>query len=394
MGEKRAWSKLGKRTRLRVCSAGLSLSLFLTGCGPLSITPVTVPDIGWPEAAGQERENEETLITGFGSLSDEVREQTVPLGTALSELELPDTLEAYVAADTGDGAEDDAEPDDGDKDQDKDPDDGDDNGGETPGEGDDNNGEDTPGEGDDNNGGGTPGEGDDNNGGDTPGEGDGNNGGGTPGEGDGSNGGDTPGEDDNNDGETPDGDNDNGGSTPGEDGSNGGETPDGSDDNGGVDAPETSDSADSGAAAGFSIETGSYVCTAYASENPQDGMKAGTLTAAREERVTIEDITWESDPAYDGDTEGIYTFTPVLPEGYALSDGAELPQVTVTVEFQGQQLTPEQHAHMLAGRQDDPVLLTEEDIFADDPTLAAQAGGPRRGCEGGSPSSGNLCDYG
>ena len=154
MGEKRAWLKSGKRTRLRICSAGLSLSLFLTGCGSLSITPVTVPDIGWPEAAGQERENEETLITGFGSLSDEVREQAVPLGTALSKLALPDTLEVYVAADTGDGVEDDAEPDDGDKDKDKDkdkdPDDGDDNGGVTPDEGDGNNGSETPGEGDGN----------------------------------------------------------------------------------------------------------------------------------------------------------------------------------------------------------------------------------------------------
>lgn len=463
MNEKRTWLKSGKRTRLRICSAGLSLSLFLTGCGPLSITPVTVPDIAWPESAGQERENADVTVTGFGSLSDEVREQTVPLGTALSKLALPDTLEAYVVVDTEDGAEDDEKPDDGDKDKDKDkdkdPGEGDDNGGETPGEGGDNDGE-TPGEGDDNdgetpgggeggdNGSGTPGEGDGNNGGGTPGEGD-NNGGGTPGEGEGSNGGDTPeggdnnGGDNNNGGQTGDGESgaDGEGSPAGENrtesqGTEGGTEPEDS-----TDAPETSDSADNKITAGLHVQTGSFVMPSYASENPQDGVKAGTLTdtpaadnggtapkrptgtvnetdgtgdtgstgttaaptdgtgstdttaaptdgtgntgtaahtAAREERVTLENITWESDPTYDGDTEGVYTFTPVLPEGYVLSEGVSLPQVTVTVEFQGQELTPEQYAHMMAGLQDDPVLLTEEDIFADDPSLAAQAGGPRR----------------
>lgn len=224
MNEKRTWLKSGKRTRLRLCSAGLSLSLFLTGCGPLSITPVAVPDIGWPETAGQETENADVMVTGFGSLSDEVREQTVPLGTALSELALPDTLEAYVAVDTGDVAEDDEKPDDGDKDkdkdqdEDKDPDDGDDNAGETPGEGDGSNGGDTPGEGD-NNGGGTPGEGDGNNGGGTPGEGDDNNGGETPEGGDNNNGGgdgESGGTSESGDSGTPEGgDNNNGGETGG-----------------------------------------------------------------------------------------------------------------------------------------------------------------------------------
>lgn len=37
------------------------------------------------------------MITGFGSLPDEVREQNVSLGTNIEELNLPDTLEAYVA---------------------------------------------------------------------------------------------------------------------------------------------------------------------------------------------------------------------------------------------------------------------------------------------------------
>ncbi len=91
----------------------------------------------------------------------------------------------------------------------------------------------------------------------------------------------------------------------------------------------------------------------YASENPQDGLTAGTLTDSdspaegitghtdaetdsatdiQEDRVTVGNVTWESAPSYDGDTEGVYIFTPVLPEGYILTDGASLPQIAVTVD--------------------------------------------------------------
>jgi len=42
-------------------------------------------------------------------------------------------------------------------------------------------------------------------------------------------------------------------------------------------------------------------------------------------------VTWTSDPTYDGDTEGIYVFTPVVDYGYTLAEQAELPQITVTV---------------------------------------------------------------
>lgn len=48
--------------------------------------------------------------------------------------------------------------------------------------------------------------------------------------------------------------------------------------------------------------------------------------------VAIECIAWKSDPEYDKDTEGIYLFTPILPERYVLAEGVCLPEITVTVE--------------------------------------------------------------
>ena len=49
------------------------------------------------------------------------------------------------------------------------------------------------------------------------------------------------------------------------------------------------------------------------------------------ELVTIEGITWSSQPEYDSETEGIYLFTPVLPESYRLAEGGRLPEITVEV---------------------------------------------------------------
>lgn len=92
------------RTGLRILAFGLALSMLLTGCGPASVAPLTVPGgVEQVEAALQQgngdngtTENTDAVITGFGSLPDEVREQNVPLGTNIEELTLPDTLEAYV----------------------------------------------------------------------------------------------------------------------------------------------------------------------------------------------------------------------------------------------------------------------------------------------------------
>lgn len=48
--------------------------------------------------------------------------------------------------------------------------------------------------------------------------------------------------------------------------------------------------------------------------------------------VIIEGIIWESKPEYDMEQDGTYIFTPVLPDGYLLSEGMELPEIVVDVE--------------------------------------------------------------
>ena len=49
------------------------------------------------------------------------------------------------------------------------------------------------------------------------------------------------------------------------------------------------------------------------------------------ETADIENISWQSAPAYDGNTAGSYLFTPLLPEEYIPGAGVALPEITVTV---------------------------------------------------------------
>lgn len=89
------------RTPLRILSAGLSLSMLLTGCGPLSVAVPTVPDgmeqleSALQEGYGYDTEAD-TVVTGFAGLPEDIRTQSVPLGTTIAGLTLPDTLEASV----------------------------------------------------------------------------------------------------------------------------------------------------------------------------------------------------------------------------------------------------------------------------------------------------------
>ena len=55
------------------------------------------------------------------------------------------------------------------------------------------------------------------------------------------------------------------------------------------------------------------------------------VTYDTRELETVLSMTWESQPAYDPDTAGVYTFT-ARAVGYALAEGAAWPAVTVTVE--------------------------------------------------------------
>ncbi len=57
-----------------------------------------------------------------------------------------------------------------------------------------------------------------------------------------------------------------------------------------------------------------------------------TQTENQEETVMIDGVTWQSEPEYNGSAEGTYVFTAVLPDGYALAEGVSLPQITVTVK--------------------------------------------------------------
>lgn len=62
------------------------------------------------------------------------------------------------------------------------------------------------------------------------------------------------------------------------------------------------------------------------SSDKDSGTTVTTVTTSEEEIP----VTWDSEPAYDGDTAGSYVFTADV-GGYALSDGAKLPRITVTV---------------------------------------------------------------
>ena len=58
-----------------------------------------------------------------------------------------------------------------------------------------------------------------------------------------------------------------------------------------------------------------------------------SIKAAVSQTITKEiPVTWVSTPGYDGTKAGTYKFTPVLPDGYSLTDGVEFPEVIVTVK--------------------------------------------------------------
>ncbi len=253
---------------MRILAVTLSVSVLFTTCPDL---PETFSVLAAEEAG--ESETETRYVSAFAALPDEVKEQTVPVGTALSELSLPDTLEAVV---TGQPSEDTAG---------KPEDDGEEDSGENAGE---TGGEEPPAEDD--------GE-----------EDSGENAGETGGE-------EPPAEDD---GEEDSGENA---------GETGGEEPPAEDD-GEEDAGENA-----GAENGNGQETHTVTLPEYYAENVISvQILENTWEEKREETVTIGGVTWQSAPAYDGDTEGTYLFTAALPDEYAPAEGVSLPRITVTV---------------------------------------------------------------
>ncbi len=311
----------------RVMAAVLSFAVFFTG---MDLTVLAV------QSAGEQEEI--YTVTGFAALSEEVADQCVPVGTAVEELNLPEALEAYVMQnqedtdDNADNAGDDGteiEPGDGDQEGTVSGNEGDENEDGESGEGDSD--EETGGDGAD------AGEGSGEGGADT-GEGSGE-GGAVTGEGSDEGGADT-------------------GEGSGEGGADAGE---GSDE-GGADAGEGS--GESGAAGDIAacgtltwqIHTADFVLPIFLSENIEEEVKVETLVNGEDEEETasngdeladkdidkeimIQGVAWQSSPLYDSETEGIYIFTPILPNGYALAEGVGLPQITVTVEVEEQPLT-------------------------------------------------------
>ena len=75
-----------------------------------------------------------------------------------------------------------------------------------------------------------------------------------------------------------------------------------------------------------SSDTEGSVSENGAGHKPNSGKTVTTVTTSREKIH----VTWDSAPAYDGDTPGKYLFTADA-DGYILSSGAKLPQITVTV---------------------------------------------------------------
>lgn len=66
-------------------------------------------------------------------------------------------------------------------------------------------------------------------------------------------------------------------------------------------------------------------------QEPDPNGEAGTDDPQSPESIEIKGVTWESAPSYDGEQPGDYVFTAVLPEGYETAQGVALPRITVTV---------------------------------------------------------------
>ncbi len=375
MDEQRAWIKSRRKKRLRLLAAALAFCLLVT----------TYPDILATLsafAAGTQDGDGTVYVSGFESLPEEVREQTVPVGTGIEELTLPDALEAVVIAEEEDDPEDKADV----PDKDKNPDDSDpkeDNTVSGAGIGTGTSGEtgsaETNTETDDNGDAGTDAEtggrtetgdagtnmeaGSDN--GDAgigTGTGDGISEGGTGSDqtGVGETGNDGA---DNSDAETdtaPETDKKDEPpaasqeEVPAVQNNPSEETPAAGDIPKEEAAPETiekesinQESVGTGESASRKEERETYAVTlpVYAAGNELEiemlespAKQTETMNPPEQpekteqtEAVTIKGVTWESVPEYDGNTEGVYLFTAVLPEGYVLSEGVSLPEIMVTV---------------------------------------------------------------
>lgn len=89
-------------------------------------------------------------------------------------------------------------------------------------------------------------------------------------------------------------------------------------------------------------EEESAVSETDSEENGSDSGEVPDIEKTIEETVTLNGITWESLPEYDSEIEGVYIFTPVFSDGtYTLAEDVRLPEISVTVADLGIMLAEE-----------------------------------------------------
>ncbi|MDE7339835.1 MAG: hypothetical protein K2N80_04635 [Lachnospiraceae bacterium] len=390
MDEQRAWIKSRRRKRLRIVAVVLCVCLLATTC-PDILTALSTLATEWVDST--------VYVSSFGELPVEVREQTVPLGTGEEELALPNTLEAFAAAPEDKDSSGDANGEDTNK-----PGDAEDGKGNQPEKPEDGTGEPGDGTGD----AGSTGE--ESGSGDTGNADEGNGGAGESGEGNGDVGnpgeeteggtGDivNPSEGNGGAGESGDGTGDAGNTAEESDGgssdagntgeeSDGGnteaETSDGtaeldgdsSDAESQNDSTPVGDAEDAGETAKgndgeLTVQRGVFFMPVYMAE-PEASSDPQTMER-EEESVMIKGVTWQSEPAYDGNVEGTYVFTAVLPEGYTLAEGVSLPQITVTVQETDSVTVQETNPVVQELLTRITVLPEAEDYLVDEPDVEAE----------------------
>lgn len=305
--EQRAWIKTRRKRRLRVLAAVLCLSVLFT----------TYPNIleAFSVFAAENGAEENILyVSGFSDLPEGVREQTVPVGTGLEELTLPDTLEATVqtgqnAADQDEDA-DHRETEDADEGTEK-PSDGEEDGEGTGKPSDEEDGgetEDPSGEGENGEDTGDPSD-EETADAENPFDGE-------------ENGEDTEkpsdGEENGEDTETLSGEEENGEDTeaPSDEGATGTEDQDGSAEN-----PD-GDGQDGAEQEPYTVTLPEYqsehvITVKQLEDSSVKNHETENIDGQADDTdvVTITGVTWQSEPVYDGNTAGTYIFTAILPGG-------------------------------------------------------------------------------
>ena len=310
MDEQRAWLRAKRKRSLRILAVILSVCVLFTTC-PDILETLSV------SASEEPAQSEVRYIFGFTALSDEIREQTVPVGTGLMELTLPDTLEAVITEErqssnntvhieTEDKSEESRKEDTGEND------------GNTAGTEDANGSMEEPEEG----GASDTGQEETEEAGDM--------------EASGENGDeqDTQPEEDGESEETggsAETDNEDEADAENEEGGEGESAP--LEKQSKSKTMQRSTSSEELQKSAVLQETHTVTMQEYFAEHviPVQTLE-NTQTQNQEETVMIDGVIWQSEPEYDGNTEGTYIFTAVLPDGYALAEGVSLPEITVTVE--------------------------------------------------------------